>query len=141
MEQPWIRGVPAGKAFLIGHLSETNYHCCDFLLTRSLLCPPVGNLSESSPAFSGRENLWEINFSRRKQTKQKKKEKEEQEEMAFEGVWVMMNGLSGKMGLDVAAACLRKGFRIAPYAMSGSGSGEVSVADPKVMLGKFFFFF
>ncbi|CAM9355905.1 unnamed protein product [Ectocarpus sp. 13 AM-2016] len=60
-----------------------------------------------------------------------KKEKEEQEEMAFEGVWVMMNGLSGKMGLDVAAACLRKGFRIAPYAMSGSGSGKVSVADPK----------
>ncbi|CAN0003554.1 unnamed protein product, partial [Ectocarpus fasciculatus] len=60
-----------------------------------------------------------------------KKEKEEKEEMAFEGVWVMMNGLSGKMGLDVAAACLRKGFRIAPYAMSGSGSGEVSVANPK----------
>ncbi|CAN0295295.1 unnamed protein product [Ectocarpus sp. 6 AP-2014] len=60
-----------------------------------------------------------------------KKEKEEQEEMAFKGVWVMMNGLSGKMGLDVAAACLRKGFRIAPYAMSGSGSGEVSVAGPK----------
>lgn len=74
-------------------------------------------------------------FSFLPQTK-KIKEKEEKEEMAFEGVWVMMNGLSGKMGLDVAAACQRKGFRIAPYAMSGSGSGEVSVANPKVMLGK-----
>lgn len=62
----------------------------------------------------------------------KKKEKEEQEEMAFDGVWVMMNGLSGKMGLDVAAACLRKGFRIAPYAMSGTGSGEVKVSDLEV---------
>lgn len=60
------------------------------------------------------------------------KEKEEQEEMQFDGVWVMMNGLSGKMGLDVAAACLRKGFRIAPYAMSGTGSGEVSVSDLEV---------
>lgn len=52
--------------------------------------------------------------------------------MQFDGVWVMMNGLSGKMGLDVAAACLRKGFRIAPYAMSGTGSGEVSVSDLEV---------
>eukprot|EP00903_Cladosiphon_okamuranus_P010500 g9932.t1 len=58
-----------------------------------------------------------------------KKLMEEQEEMAFDGVWVMMNGLSGKMGLDVAAACLRKGFRIAPYAISGSGSGEFKVSD------------
>lgn len=52
--------------------------------------------------------------------------------MEFDGVWVMMNGLSGKMGLDVAAACLRKGFRIAPYAMSGTGSGEVKVSDLEV---------
>lgn len=49
--------------------------------------------------------------------------------MEFDGVWVMMNGISGKMGIDVAAACLRKGFRIAPYAMSGKGSGDVSVSD------------
>lgn len=56
------------------------------------------------------------------------KEEEEKEEMEFDGVWVMMNGLNGKMGLDVAAACLRKGFRIAPYALSGAGTGEVSVS-------------
>ena len=55
--------------------------------------------------------------------------------MEFGGVWVMMNGLSGKMGLDVAAACLRKGFRIAPYAMSGSGSGEVKISDLEVGRG------
>lgn len=56
----------------------------------------------------------------------------EKEEMEFDGVWVMMNGLNGKMGLDVAAACLRKGFRIAPYAMSGRTAGEVSVDDQEV---------
>ncbi|CAM9730312.1 unnamed protein product, partial [Hapterophycus canaliculatus] len=49
--------------------------------------------------------------------------------MEFDGVWVMMNGISGKMGIDVAAACLRKGFRIAPYAISGKGTGDVSVSD------------
>eukprot|EP00904_Undaria_pinnatifida_P008864 jgi/Undpi1/5107/HiC_scaffold_19.g08459.m1 len=53
----------------------------------------------------------------------------EKEEAEFGGVWVMMNGLSGKMGVDVAAACLRKGFRIAPYSMSGKGTGELSVSD------------
>lgn len=52
--------------------------------------------------------------------------------MEFDGVWVMMNGLNGKMGLDVAAACLRKGFRIAPYAMSGTGTGEVNVGGVDV---------
>lgn len=56
----------------------------------------------------------------------------EKEEAEFDGVWVMMNGLSGKMGLDVAAACLRKGFRIAPYSMSGRGTGELSVTDLEV---------
>ncbi|CAM9270305.1 unnamed protein product [Pylaiella littoralis] len=56
------------------------------------------------------------------------KEAEEKEEMDFDGVWVMMNGLNGKMGVDVAAACVRKGFRIAPYAMSGTGTGDVSVS-------------
>lgn len=68
---------------------------------------------------------------------QPRKEKEEREEMKFDGVWVMMNGISGKMGIDVAAACLRKGFRIAPYAMSGKGSGDVSVSDLAV---RFLFF-
>lgn len=52
--------------------------------------------------------------------------------MEFDGVWVMMNGLNGKMGLDVAAACLRKGFRIAPYAMSGTGTGEVNISGVDV---------
>ncbi|CAM9383975.1 unnamed protein product, partial [Choristocarpus tenellus] len=37
----------------------------------------------------------------------------------FDGVWVMMNGLPGNMGKEVAAACLRMGFRIAPYALTG----------------------
>lgn len=55
----------------------------------------------------------------------------EAEEMAFNGTWVMMNGLPGKMGVDVAAACLRKGFRVAPYALTGPDveAKQVSVDD------------
>lgn len=56
----------------------------------------------------------------------------EKDEMQFDGIWVMMNGLSGKMGVDVSAACLRKGFRIAPYALSGKGTGEITVKDDAV---------
>lgn len=56
----------------------------------------------------------------------------EQEEMEFKGIWVMMNGVSGKMGAEVAAACLRRGFRIAPYAICGSGGVEVNVSDLEV---------
>lgn len=56
----------------------------------------------------------------------------EKKEMEFKGIWVMMNGVSGKMGAEVAAACLRRGFRIAPYAICGSGGVEVSVSDLEV---------
>lgn len=49
----------------------------------------------------------------------------EKEEMAFDGVWVMMNGLPGKMGFDVAAACLRKGFRVTPYVLTGASIEDV----------------
>lgn len=61
----------------------------------------------------------------------------EKEEQAFDGVWVMMNGLPGKMGIDVAAACLRKGIRVAPYALTGDGidQTEITVDDQEVGRG------
>jgi len=34
-------------------------------------------------------------------------------------IHIMMNGLPGAMGQEVAAACLRRGFKIAPYAFTG----------------------
>lgn len=71
----------------------------------------------------------------------KAKAARENEEMEFDGVWIMMNGLKGKMGLDVAAACLRKGFRIAPYALSGKEAGEVSVNDQEVWNNVFLVYF
>lgn len=52
----------------------------------------------------------------------------EAEEMAFDGIWIMMNGLPGKMGFDVAAACLRKGFRVAPYALTGPDVTDLEAA-------------
>lgn len=50
-------------------------------------------------------------------------------------VTVMMNGLPGAMGHEVAAACIRRGFTLAPTAMTGPGmpadcevkEGDVSV--------------
>lgn len=68
-------------------------------------------------------------------------EAREKEEQAFEGVWVMMNGLPGKMGYDVAAACLRKGFRVAPYALTGGSAQmvEVTVDDQEVIMFLFLF--
>ena len=56
----------------------------------------------------------------------------EREDGEFKGLWVMMNGVSGKMGVEVAAACLRRGFRIAPFAICGAGGEEVSVDDLEV---------
>jgi 4-hydroxy-tetrahydrodipicolinate reductase len=41
------------------------------------------------------------------------------ESMPPSDVHVMMNGLPGNMGKEVAAACLRKGFKLAPYALTG----------------------
>jgi len=35
--------------------------------------------------------------------------------------YVMMNGLPGAMGKEVGAACLRRGFALAPYALTGPG--------------------
>ncbi|KAG5189874.1 dihydrodipicolinate reductase [Tribonema minus] len=43
----------------------------------------------------------------------------------------MMNGLPGNMGKEVAAACLRKGFKMAPYSLTGPQiqDTEVTVDD------------
>jgi len=40
---------------------------------------------------------------------------------------VMINGLSGAMGQEVAAACLRRGFNVADVALSGSSTGTVDI--------------
>ena len=42
-------------------------------------------------------------------------------------VMVIMNGLSGAMGNEVASACLRRGMRLAPVALSGPSSGGTTV--------------
>jgi Dihydrodipicolinate reductase, N-terminus len=46
-------------------------------------------------------------------------------------IYIMMNGLPGNMGKEVAAACLRKGFSMAPYALTGADvrDTEVQVDD------------
>jgi 4-hydroxy-tetrahydrodipicolinate reductase len=42
----------------------------------------------------------------------------------------MMNGLPGAMGREIAAAALRRGLSLAPFALTGPGfSGEVSLDD------------
>lgn len=48
-------------------------------------------------------------------------------------VSIMMNGLPGAMGLEIAAACLRReGVELAPFALTGPGcEGEVQVDDGK----------
>eukprot|EP00747_Dinoflagellata_sp_TGD_P162255 gnl/TRDRNA2_/TRDRNA2_179659_c0_seq1.p1 gnl/TRDRNA2_/TRDRNA2_179659_c0~~gnl/TRDRNA2_/TRDRNA2_179659_c0_seq1.p1 ORF type:complete len:281 (+),score=63.04 gnl/TRDRNA2_/TRDRNA2_179659_c0_seq1:86-928(+) len=50
-------------------------------------------------------------------------------------VTVMMNGLPGAMGHEVGAACLRRGFSLAPVALTGNGMPaecEVVEGDKKV---------
>ena len=44
---------------------------------------------------------------------------------------VMMNGLPGAMGKEIASACLRRqGVALAPFALTGKGfGGEVEVED------------
>merc|ERR1711907_666495 len=50
--------------------------------------------------------------------------------MAAAPVTVMMNGLPGAMGKEVSAACIRRGFSIAKYAITGPGMpGAVEVDD------------
>jgi 4-hydroxy-tetrahydrodipicolinate reductase len=45
-------------------------------------------------------------------------------------VVLMMNGLPGAMGHEVSAACLRRGFQIAPIALTGPGApSHVNVSD------------
>ena len=46
-------------------------------------------------------------------------------------VTIMVNGLPGAMGLEIAAACLRRdGVSLAPFALTGPGiSGEATVDD------------
>ena len=43
---------------------------------------------------------------------------------------VMVNGLPGAMGREVAAACLRRGLELAPFGLTGLGcAGEIVVDD------------
>jgi 4-hydroxy-tetrahydrodipicolinate reductase len=47
-------------------------------------------------------------------------------------VSIMMNGLPGAMGREIAAAALRRGVRLAPFALTGPGfGGEVCVDDAR----------
>ena len=42
-------------------------------------------------------------------------------------VAVCVSGLPGAMGLEIAAACLRRpGFKVAPFAMTGANMGSSS---------------
>lgn len=57
------------------------------------------------------------------------------EAMASPAVTVMMNGLPGAMGHEVAQACIRRGFGLAPVALTGPGMPaecEVVEGDQKV---------
>jgi 4-hydroxy-tetrahydrodipicolinate reductase len=47
--------------------------------------------------------------------------------VAPEDVMIVMNGLPGAMGLEVAAACRRRGFQLAPVALTGASFGGTSV--------------
>lgn len=44
-------------------------------------------------------------------------------------VTVMMNGLPGAMGVEVSKACLRRGFGLAPAAMTGAGQPAECVVE------------
>jgi|EP00427_Karlodinium_veneficum_P030758 4-hydroxy-tetrahydrodipicolinate reductase len=55
--------------------------------------------------------------------------------MASSGITVMMSGLPGAMGHEVSQACIRRGFTLAPKAMTGPGFGgecEVKEGDTTV---------
>merc|ERR1719331_2762944 len=46
---------------------------------------------------------------------------------------IMINGLPGAMGREIAAACLRRGVELVPFGLTGPGlNGEVSVDDGAV---------
>lgn len=50
--------------------------------------------------------------------------------MASSGITVMMSGLPGAMGHEVSQACLRRGFGLAPKAMTGPGfAGKCKVEE------------
>ena len=51
--------------------------------------------------------------------------------MSSDPVTVMLSGLPGAMGVEIAAACLRReGVKLAPFALTGPGfSGEITVDD------------
>lgn len=52
------------------------------------------------------------------------------DESAAGSVAVMMNGLRGAMGREIAAVCLKRpGVTLAPFALSGSEGGELVVDD------------
>ena len=51
---------------------------------------------------------------------------------AADAVTIMMCGLPGAMGREIAAAALRRGVRLAPFALTGPGfGGEVRVDDAR----------
>ena len=43
-------------------------------------------------------------------------------------VAIMMNGLPGAMGHEIAAAALRRGVQLAPFALTGPGFGGADCA-------------
>ena len=49
--------------------------------------------------------------------------------MAASKPTVMVNGLPGNMGLEVSAACLRRGFTVAGIALTGPGMAETVEVD------------
>lgn len=51
------------------------------------------------------------------------------EAVSASDITVMMNGLSGKMGLDVAAACMRRGMTLAPIALTAPGTAGAFELD------------
>ena len=42
---------------------------------------------------------------------------------------VMVNGLPGSMGVEVAAACLRRGYMVADIGLSGSSTGSIDITS------------
>jgi len=47
--------------------------------------------------------------------------------LAEEDIMVVMNGLPGAMGREVAAACQRRGMKLAPFALTGASYGGDTV--------------
>merc|ERR1719291_812961 len=51
--------------------------------------------------------------------------------MSVQELTLMVNGLPGAMGREIAAACLRRGLKLAPFALTGPGvpDSEIVIDD------------